>query len=441
VSDDTKMSFLQHLEELRQRLIKSVIAIFVGMIICWFFRESILGFLLTPLYDAWNQVEGLPDPKPLNFSSMLEPFIAYLKLSAIGGLFLGSPVILYQLWKFIAPGLYPKERRLAFPFVVVSSLLFVGGSLMAYSLVFPLGFRFFLEFAAGQEITTLTANVELAALVDDGASRKPDPFAAAEPESTSTAQDGGSPDAGDFSPAADAGAGPQPGGQGMGNGPAPLPARTQPDNGTSAKQGDDGDAWYRWLLGKFFRAECGVFEARRSENGDKGGTALAFRWHVAKCGEPPELSRVMRNDEAIALDWKPATSTTPAYRNFIAQDASLLPGNYTYSLRIPANPGFKRLAPVLMIKDYLSLAIRLLLAFGLVFELPILISFLSLAGIVNYKQLLQFSRWFLVISVVFGALLTPPDVITQVLLALPLMALYFLSILFAFFFGPKPDPD
>jgi sec-independent protein translocase protein TatC len=92
-----------------------------------------------------------------------------------------------------------------------------------------------------------------------------------------------------------------------------------------------------------------------------------------------------------------------------------------------------------MIKDYLAFAIRLLLAFGVIFELPILISFLALAGIVNYKQLIRFSRWFMVIAVLIGAMLTPPDVITQLLLALPLMVLYFLSVLFAYLFGPKVE--
>ena len=92
---------------------------------------------------------------------MLEPFIAYLKMSAIGGIFLAAPVILYQLWKFVAPGLYPRERRLALPFVLVSSVLFVGGSTMAYSVVFPLGFRFFLEFAAGREMADLKSEVTI----------------------------------------------------------------------------------------------------------------------------------------------------------------------------------------------------------------------------------------------------------------------------------------
>ena len=155
MSDRSKMTFLEHLEELRRRLILSAIAILVGMIICWFMRERILSFLLDPLYEAWSLVDGLPEPKPLNFSSMLEPFVAYLKLSAVGGLFLAAPVILYQIWKFVSPGLYLRERKLALPFVFVSTLLFVGGSTMAYGLVFPIGFRFFLDFAAGQEMNRM----------------------------------------------------------------------------------------------------------------------------------------------------------------------------------------------------------------------------------------------------------------------------------------------
>jgi sec-independent protein translocase protein TatC len=91
-----------------------------------------------------------------------------------------------------------------------------------------------------------------------------------------------------------------------------------------------------------------------------------------------------------------------------------------------------------MVKDYLSFAIRLIIAFGLIFELPIFISFLAIAGIVNYRQLIAFFRYFFVISVIAGAILTPPDVVTQLLLAAPLMLLYALSIVVAYLFGERP---
>ena len=78
--NEAKMSFIEHLEELRKRLIICVVSIFVGMLVCWFFREQILAFLLHPLYQAWSQVDGLPPPKPLHFAGLIEPFVAYLKL-------------------------------------------------------------------------------------------------------------------------------------------------------------------------------------------------------------------------------------------------------------------------------------------------------------------------------------------------------------------------
>ena len=405
MNDASKMSFMEHLEELRKRLITSVIAVLVGMIICWFFKEHILSFFLAPLYEARRNVEGLPDPKPLNFSSMLEPFIAYLKMSAIGGIFFAAPVILYQLWKFVAPGLYPRERRLALPFVLTSSVLFIGGSTMAYSVVFPIGFRFFLEFAAGREMSDLKSEVTIA--------DRPD----FEPPSILIA-DAGVPDGGPTS------------GQ--------IEATTFiPPNPPSMPESETPPPWYDQILGRFVGEPCGEFSTKALEEGS--GVGLYFSWHTVRCGDPPNLDTLTRNEDPLRLEWKSPSEVPPGFTLLEAQDLEAPKGAQSYNLRVPSNPGLKQLAPVLMIKDYLSFAIRLLLAFGLIFELPILISFLSLAGIVNYKQLIRFSRWFLVISVMVAALLTPPDVVTQILLATPLMILYLLSIVFAYLFGPKPE--
>ncbi len=421
MNDEAKMSFMEHLEELRKRLIRAVLAVFIGMIICWFFREQILAFLLSPLYEAWNQVDGLPEPKPLNFSSMLEPFIAYLKMSAIGGLFLGAPVVLYQLWKFIAPGLYLRERRLAVPFVLVSSLLFIGGAVGAYTVVFPIGFKFFLDFAAGREMIDLSAEVTVAA---EKLQKEPAPKQVREDRDI----DAGIADAG----ITDAGPSSRSVSQAMTDVPANAEERVPP-----APAKEAGETWYEWMLGRLTNKGCGNMHAETIRA--PRAVRLTFRWHTARCGELPPLDKLRRDDQRIALDWKPALEAEPGYGSMYAEDQRPPPGEHRYTIAVPQNPGMKQLAPVLMVKDYLSFAIRLLLAFGLVFELPILISFLSLAGIVNYKQLISFSRWFLVISVVMGAMLTPPDVVTQILLAMPLMVLYFLSVIFAYIFGPKPD--
>ena len=122
--DRGQMSLVEHLTELRRRLIVSAIAIAVGAIICFGFYQVILGFLIGPYQD----VTGKNDLQVLD---PLEGFATRLKIATYGGLFLASPVVLWQLWRFITPGLHPKEKRYAIPFVIASILLFVFGVFVA----------------------------------------------------------------------------------------------------------------------------------------------------------------------------------------------------------------------------------------------------------------------------------------------------------------------
>lgn len=248
------MSFWEHIAELRVRLTRATLAVFVGFGVSWFFRTQILGFLTEPLRGAFER-NHLGQPT-LHFLGVADPFFAYFKLSGIGGIALAAPVMFWELWGFISPGLYSKEKRLALPFVFASSLFFVGGAAFCWVAIFPMGFDAFLAFS---EV---------------------------------------------------------------------LP-----------------------------------------------GSAVAIR-------------------PSITLD------------------------------------------------EYLSFSMQLLAAFGIVFELPILLTFLSMAGIVNYRQLWKFGRWFIVIAFVLGGVLTPTgDVGTQMMMAGPLIVLYFVSIGLAYFFGPKPKPE
>lgn len=253
MSDELRLTFWEHIDELRKRLIHAILAVFVAMVAGWIFKEQMLAFMTAPFFEAWASISDLPPPT-LHFASPIEPFVAYLKLAFVAGIFLASPYVLYQIWMFVSPGLYTREKRLALPFVLTSSLLFIGGGAMAYLLVFPIGFGYFLGFS-GQI-------------------------------------------------------------------------------------------------------------------------------------------------DAHAM-----------------------------------------LVPTIMMNDYLDLAMKMLFGFAIIFELPVFLSFLSIAGIVNYRQLLRFGRWFMVIAFVIGALLTPPDLISQCCMAVPLVALYFLSVLFAYLFGPRPAPE
>ncbi len=141
MDDETKQPFLSHLEELRKRLIICAIAVGVGFVISYLFAERLFKILISPLMRV------MPSGDRLIFTNLPEMFLTYLKTALICGILLTAPVIFYQLWMFIAPGLYQHEKKYVIPFVVFSTILFVGGALFGYFIVFPFGFRFFLGFA------------------------------------------------------------------------------------------------------------------------------------------------------------------------------------------------------------------------------------------------------------------------------------------------------
>jgi len=243
MQEEDKLPFTAHLEELRSRLITCFIAVGVGFVLSYGFKEELFKILLIPLLSVMKAGEELI------FTGLPEAFFTYLKVAFLSGLILASPVLIYQFWMFVAPGLYNKERRILIPIIILSSLFLIGGSLFGYFIVFPLGFKFFLGFS-----------------------------------------------------------------------------------------------------------------------------------------------------------------------------------NETIHAR-------------LSIKEYLGLASKLLLAFGIVFELPIVITFLARLGIVSVDFLKKNRKYALLLFFVGAALLTPPDVVTQVMMALPLMVLYEISIIGARIFGRKKPED
>ncbi|UCG05002.1 MAG: twin-arginine translocase subunit TatC [Desulfobacterales bacterium] len=242
--EDEKIPFTSHLEELRKRLITGFIAIGVGAVISFAFKERLFNILVQPL------IKVMEEGDTLIFTGLPEAFFTYLKVALLAGIILASPVILYEFWMFVAPGLYKKERRLLGPIVVLSSFFFIGGALFGYFIVFPWGFKFFLGFA------------------------------------TETIR--------------------------------PLPS----------------------------------------------------------------------------------------------------------------------------MKEYFAFSAKLLLAFGVVFELPLVLTFLARLGIVSVDFLRRNRKYALLLFFIGAAILTPPDVITQIMMALPLMALYEISIIGARIFGrKKPEVD
>ena len=140
--EDEKLPFTSHLEELRKRLITCFISIGVGFAISFGFKERLFKILVQPLIKVMEEGETLI------YTGLPEAFFTYLKVAFLSGLIVASPVILYQFWMFVAPGLYKNERRLMTPIVLLSSFFFIGGALFGYFIVFPWGFKFFLGFAS-----------------------------------------------------------------------------------------------------------------------------------------------------------------------------------------------------------------------------------------------------------------------------------------------------
>lgn len=236
---DDKLPLTAHLEELRKRITFVLIAMGIGFGISYFFSKELFDILMIPL------VEALPPDTTLIFTGVTEAFITYLKVALVSGVFLSTPVILYQLWAFLAPGLYDNEKKGFFPIILFSTFFFVGGALFGYFVIFPFGFQYFLGFAT------------------------------------------------DF------------------------------------------------------------------------------------------------------------------------------------------------IKPMPSVKEYFSFSIKLLFAFGVVFELPLFILFLSRLGIVTYKQLRSFRKYAILLIFAVAAVITPPDVLSQIMLGLPMIVLYEVGIIVAKLFGKK----
>ena len=233
-----QMTLFEHLRELRKRVIYSIIAIFTGFCVCWTWAEDIFRFILVPLEKAAPHA----DMSKIHYKDLIEPFFTLVKTALVAGIFLAIPVVLYQIWKFVAPALYQDEKRLAIPFVFLATLFFFGGASFCYLFVMPFGFSFLFKFS-----------------------------------------------------------------QGFSN-------------------------------------------------------------------------------------------------------------------------------PMLMMSEHYALAMKLLLAFGAVFELPVISMFLSAMGVITHRTLIDYWRPAIIVSFVVAAILTPPDIGTQIAMAIPLIILYGVSIIVAYFF-------
>ena len=152
-----KSGFISHLVELRQRLINSFIFLFSFFVVCYFFSEEIYSFLVQPYADA---VKDDNVNRRLIFTALQETFLTYLRVSFFAALFVSSPIILMQIWKFIAPGLYKNEKKAILPYLIATPILFLFGGMLVYYLIMPLAIKFFLSFEASSINSALPIQLE-----------------------------------------------------------------------------------------------------------------------------------------------------------------------------------------------------------------------------------------------------------------------------------------
>ena len=150
-------SFTSHFVELRSRLLKSLVFIFFVFIISYIFAEHIYNFLVEPYANA---VKDDKTSRRLIFTALHETFITYLKVAFFAAIFLGSPILIIQIYKFIAPGLYKNEKKAILPYLIFTPILFLFGGILVYYLVMPLAIKFFLSFESIGSNTTLPIQLE-----------------------------------------------------------------------------------------------------------------------------------------------------------------------------------------------------------------------------------------------------------------------------------------
>jgi len=150
-------SFVSHLTELRSRLVRSLVFIFLIFVIGYIYAENIYTFLAEPYAKAVKD-DGVD--RRLIFTALHETFVTYLKVAFFAAIFLGSPIILIQIWKFVAPGLYQDEKKALLPYLIATPILFLLGAMLIYYLVMPLAIKFFLSFETSTAANTLPIQLE-----------------------------------------------------------------------------------------------------------------------------------------------------------------------------------------------------------------------------------------------------------------------------------------
>ena len=344
---ESRMSFGEHLDELRSRLIKSIYGLLAGFGVCFYFRDDILKFLSQPLLLA---LEASNIEHQLYVSSLPEAFMMSVRLSLYMGIFASSPWIIYQLWGFIAAGLFKHERRYVHFFMPFSAILFLLGCTFFIMIVAPISFNFFVKWATHTKTPPVIKNFMYRALTGEEAE---EPNAVADTSEEINRRFGGVYD------------------------------------------------------GRY------VYFEPQNRDGQSAGVVRRYD---------------TRGEFTDSASW----ATFPLAKLRISDPN--LPGSRG-QLQTPDLPASEKdqeetplIKPWFTLNQYISLVILLGLAFGVAFQMPLAVFFIGRLGLVRLATLKSVRKYVFFGIVVVSALMTPPDVISQVLLSLPMYVLYELGL-------------
>ncbi len=384
-----RMSLADHLRELRSRLLRVVIAVLVLGCAGLYWARDIFGFLMKPVLDALP-----PADRSLIYTSGIEELNVLMKVGLYAGIFLATPVLLAQLWGFVAPGLYPRERRYAFPFVLLGTIAFIIGATFCYLVVLPTMFNFLLS---SGNTAPIKARIERARAMELEALR----FARS----------------GDFDRAANIADGEAQRLTAFGDGRVSAPDRYA--GGVVELQAR-------------LDAEGRLVDATRDGLGL--GAAPALRQALEKRVEAVEAFQSgALGKSSEALD-QSASLLAGAAGSQGSQVARLWKMQKTFAAGQSSLSEEAWTRPLLTMSEQLSLVLMLLLALGVVFELPLVMALLAALGLVKAKFLMRYQRHAIVVCLILAAVITPTgDPINMAILAGPMLLCYEGGVVAAYF--------
>lgn len=386
--DEYKMSLFEHLAELRTRLLRVTIAVLVLGVLSLTFAREIYGFLMRPV------LMSLPSASAqLIYTSAIEELNVLMKIGLYAGVFLSTPVLLWQIWSFVAPGLYDNEKKLAAPFIVFGTLAFVAGAAFCYFVLLPQMFQFLLQ---REDVAVITQRIDTGRLREQDALRylslgdldHASALARTAVGDLEAAGEGKTTD------------------QGMG-----LSLISKRSVDVLARL--DG-------LGR-------LIDATRAGYGDAARPVLAQV--MGKRLEAVAAFGLGEYDKAQALADEAAAILAGVASARTTDFAELWKLERTLSVGVATVESMNWTKPMLSMSEQLSLVLVLELAFGLIFELPLVMMVLGMVGLVSSAFLFKYQRHALVLCLVAAAILTPTgDAVNLALMAGPMLLCYELGV-------------